>query len=88
MEFKGTKGKWVVDIDESSYNEYQENTLVTIPIVRLCEVYGEDEPSIANALLISKAPEMLEMLINLTEVCDIKILKDKAEQLIKEATEL
>ena len=31
---------------------------------------------------------MLEMLINLTEVCDIKILKDKAEQLIKEATEL
>ena len=30
MEFKGTKGKWVVDIDESSYNEYQENTLVTI----------------------------------------------------------
>ena len=95
MEFKGTKGKWVVDIDESSYNEFHQ---LCTPIsrkypghgtiVRLCEVYGEDEPSIANALLISKAPEMLEMLINLTEVCDIKILKDKAEQLIKEATEL
>lgn len=41
----------------------------------------------ANALLISKAPEMLEMLIKLTSTMDYRNI-DEAKQLIKEATEL
>lgn len=80
MEFKGTKGKWVVDHEERGFNEHSQ---LCTPISRkdksystiigLCDVYGEDEESKANALLISKSPEMLDEL-NET-VTDLKILK-------------
>jgi len=100
MEFKGTKGKWFIDYEESGYNEH--HTLCT-PIsvdntIGFCDVYGEDEEAKANALLISKAPEMLEMLENQLEFLiycrdNMKVsrpffnLKIVAiEQLIKEAT--
>lgn len=100
MEFKGTKGKWVVDNEESGYNEYHQ---LCTPISRidksystivgLCDVYGNNEEAKANALLISKAPELLELLIKLcklnpTNSLQIAELMDKAEVLIKEATEI
>jgi hypothetical protein len=53
----------------------------------------EKETNKANALLISKAPEMLEMLIKLCNLSprntiQVAGLMDKAEKLIKEATVL
>lgn len=93
MEFKGTKGKW--QIVESTIDETKINT----DSFRICEVkhYKQQiddellEPSFLegeyNALLISKAPEMLEMLIKLTTTMDYKNIEE-AKQLIKEATEL
>ena len=92
MEFKGTKGKWYVSKayktinDEKGFGIAQENG------VRNSKEWD------ANALLISKAPEMLEML----EECRTQLILctlidksgqcsemvDKLEQLIKEANEL
>ena len=91
MEFKGSKGKWNIErhqhqlcgdyliIDENDYqlaiadNEYLQDY----------------EKTKANALLISKAPEMLELLQSLvsSEMTPLAIRK-QAKQLIKEATEL
>ena len=91
MEFKGTKGKWNIErhqhqlcgdyliIDENDYqlaiadNEYLQDY----------------EKTKANALLISKAPEMLELLQSLvsSEMTPLAIRK-QAKQLIKEATTL
>ena len=91
MEFKGTKGKWNIErhqhqlcgdyliIDE---NDYQ--------LAIVDNEYIQDyEKTKANALLISKAPEMLELLQSLvsSEMTPLAIRK-QAKQLIKEATEL
>lgn len=56
----------------------------------ICDVVAFSNESKANALLISKAPEMLEMLQLILEgKCDIPDWKkEKAIKLIKEATEL
>lgn len=83
MEFKGTKGKWfkpngttIIQSDNGS---------------EICDYAGykttleEDE---ANALLISKAPEMLEMLNKLYAEDLLKDYQDDVLKLIKEATEL
>jgi len=90
MEFKGTKGKWNIErhqhqlcgdyliIDE---NDYQ--------LAIADNEYIQDyEKTKANALLISKAPEMLEILQSLvsSEMTPLAIRK-QAKQLIKEATE-
>lgn len=97
MEFKGTKGKWQYSGgDNSSIDIVLENNS-TISIDRYDrygngELVGNRKEMEANALLISKAPEMLEMLKELISSNPIhngwheKILK--AKQLIKEATEL
>lgn len=88
-EFKGTKGKW--------YHENGKSVSIFHPKIigeRICTViisgFEPTEEDFYNALLISKAPEMLEMLI---EICnstknemDYKLTK--AEELIKKATEL
>ena len=91
MEFKGTKGKWNIErhqhqlcgdyliIDE---NDYQ--------LAIADNEYIQDyEKTKANALLISKSPEMLELLQSLvsSEMTPLAIRK-QAKQLIKEATEL
>jgi hypothetical protein len=82
MEFKGTKGKWEVTISNEYCGDYSirtENGSATS---------FEDD---ANALLISKAPEMLEMLkvIFLEKLNGTNIITyEPIEQLIKEATEL
>lgn len=97
MEFKGTKGNWKVD----SYD----NTLVR-PDIRytnegICRCFsknytGNKFEDQANALLISKAPEMLEMLKILIQ--DIEEEGnysrqtgydiEEAKKLIKSATEI
>jgi hypothetical protein len=85
-EFKGTKTKWN-KMDASRfgipfiiYNEKEET---------IFQCYGEDAK--ANALLISKAPELLEMLNKLAPTLErygeIEQHKEVIE-LIKEATEL
>ena len=99
-QFKGTKGKWIIDHEESGYNKHH---VLATPISRidpsypiitgLCDIYGDDEEAKANALLISKAPEMLEMLEKLVERLEENDLGKlhavtKAKQLIKEATEI
>jgi hypothetical protein len=88
MEFKGTKGKWRVCekhetiIDENGYG-----------IAQIHGIINEKEWK-ANALLISKSPEMLEMLKDIVvrfedndrlSMMEISILND-CKQLIKEAT--
>ena len=92
-EFKGTKGKWKVDKcekDSSGRACYRIHTYIR-PM---------DSQMKANAQLISKAPEMLEMLKHLLSLKHAKDLDgktpyyldempkawEKAEQLIKEAT--
>lgn len=96
MEFKGTKGKWEADEDHvgSLDDSIHGNLICIIP-----EHYYPDSRKNwkANALLISKAPELLEMLkVARDKFLDLKYehdssLKDiqwEIQQLIKEATEL
>ena len=89
-QFKGTKGKWEVTPYQNVYCE----------INKICAIgdLGEITEEVkANALLISKAPEMLDILKKLDilfEHTDLnnkptfKDLFEKTKQLIKEATEL
>jgi hypothetical protein len=97
MEFKGTKGKWrnIVLGDRNVIGNDENSTLHFID----CWLAGiggieTNEEAKANALLISKAPEMLEMLekvLNLNnsakEHISEKFFSD-VEQLIKEATKI
>ena len=99
MEFKGTKGKWSIyhRIDDNEENQYS----VTSNNGKVCNCYNmsipdyENKIAKANALLISKAPEMLEMLnkINITISIHGKIdseteLHYQLNKLIKESTEI
>lgn len=104
MEFKGTKGKWSVGI-VPEYNNILKSAMIEIHTnnIWVCKVQNngiiQSGEGNHNALLISKAPEMLEMLINLTNKLKctteyeagvesfIGIIKE-SEQLIKQATEL
>jgi hypothetical protein len=94
MEFRGTKKKWITETYTS------ENGRETI-IVRNIDYKGErtdihvrfsaieeteKETNRANALLISKSPEMLEMLQWILSGQHID--NSEIKQLIKEATEL
>lgn len=114
MEFKGTKGKWVISTGVLT-SDRLEHILIT-PKKQFKERNGYrsvcsisplehfDKEDHANALLISKAPEMLEMLkkchqefIKLAQkgqypegflVCNGGNGLGEIEQLIKEATEI
>lgn len=94
MEFKGTKGKWeVLEYKNDLEIGNQLSTLV-------CSLPNKSEEYTANALLISKAPEMLEMLQKISSALEglwheddsnsIFDLVDAEEldNLIKQATEL
>ena len=103
MEFKGTKGKWrnfvlgdrnLIGNDENSTLNFIDCWLAGIGGIKT------NKEAQANALLISKAPEMLEMLQSVlklqkenygngmkTHVAMITKSKE-IEQLIKEATEI
>lgn len=80
IEFKGTKGKWKVDKcekDSSGRACYRIHTYIR-PM---------DSQMKYNAQLISKAPEMYEMLKTLLDNSDVpNEIYDQAKQLIKEAT--
>jgi hypothetical protein len=81
--FKGTKGKWVKNGKNGIHTEKG-----------ICVALSFTEEREANALLISKAPEMLEMLEIIVNAdfndgsWNYQACMDKARQLIKEATEL
>jgi len=98
MQFKGSKGKWEVTFHKSLndarelsciQNENHDNLSTDLHIMNSYFIdYSEVQR--ANALLISKAPEMLEILQSL-ENDDNSIpigLWNKIQILIKEATEL
>jgi hypothetical protein len=81
-EFKFTKGKWEVTPYQNVYCK----------ITKICAIgdLGEITEEVkANALLISKAPEMLDFIVNVYNTMPKgSSLQEKAKQLIKEATEL
>ena len=102
MQFKGTKGKWRLESNNSGLIKR-----VHVNDYGFAEVYfntnsQSEEEYEANALLISKAPELLEKLNELTQIVNGYIQEQannncfpndiiqkvlKAEQLIKEATD-
>lgn len=95
MEFKGTKGKWSISNDKIVTSIEQDICSVDIYL----EAYMDEENAKqevickANTLLISKAPEMLDFLIELyndkeTYSGMFPSQHQKLEQLIKEATKL
>lgn len=93
MNNKYTKGKWEVN-PKASRNVRCSN--LTVANCSSGQSGDNEEIEIANALLISKAPEMLEMLdkiithfsgLDKLYTNDKRILEN-AKQLIKEATEL
>lgn len=102
MEFKGTKGKWTLSSHENINGRMlfvvQNDGFESNPNDLMIHItsFSEIETQKANALLISKAPEMLDMLermyshwceSGLSEVA-IDNYMQEAKQLIKSATEL
>jgi hypothetical protein len=92
MEFRGTKGKWEVLITDE-VDSHLDIAINSVNQDCVAWVYSKssykDINGKANALLISKAPEMLEMLQNISrnEMITPNVRRN-AEQLIKEATEI
>ena len=98
-EVKGTKGKWELGrfiTHGSEWSVSVNNASIDVWSGINCVT---DEEANANALLISKAPEMLAMLYKLLKALDevelscdtteiIVPLMEEAEILIKEATEI
>jgi hypothetical protein len=80
--FKGTKGKWVVTSQDQVVRSEEGYAIAASPALFLENDWK------ANALLISKAPEMLEMLEKLVNTYELLGLSNEVKQLIKEATEL
>ena len=84
-----TKGKWeyLYDGFEHCYDIVSDNEFI-------CTTMSGNTKAKADALLISKAPEMLEFLQSIVSdyenglIEDIEDLAIRSEQLIKEATEL
>jgi 1,4-dihydroxy-2-naphthoyl-CoA synthase len=100
MEFRGTRGKWKADtytsengreitfVCNTEYNS--ERTDIHVRFSAIEET--EKETNRANALLISKSPELLEMLKKVRFYAEFDSMRldlyNEIEQLIKEATEL
>lgn len=94
--FKGTPSPWYFKYDNCDHSPYEwynitSETNGNILNRRYSDRSFTDEQMKANALLISKAPEMLEMLIKCKVMCDclnIAHVSKELERLIKQATEL
>lgn len=93
MEFKGTKGKWLLETSDNDllivYSDVNEigNVICEKPEVNTCKESLKNWP--ANALLISKAPEMLEFIQSISACENTPVAYRKiAKKLIKEATEI
>lgn len=86
--FKGTKGKW----EAVNCGKHWNNTAIDNIQIQ----YGNDGECVSDhvyceydALLISKAPEMLELLIQLRDTEDFGVSEwRQIDNLIKQATEL
>jgi hypothetical protein len=94
MEFKGTKGKWIFNQEEMKIKgsgDVEGLTIIANVSPKMDFSRGKTTQSY-NALLISKAPEMLEMLKQCVETLEfggqIGFTYMEAKQLIKEATEI
>jgi hypothetical protein len=97
MEFKGTKGKWwsccIKTTPHYVFSAGGDNTVICA-FSKKQDMRDElpDEEFRANALLISKAPEMLNELENIVDCWDKNVFQeldiDAIRKLIKEATEL
>ena len=89
-EFKGTKEPWKIELTNDYHEDCRINHIPNIGIYFDENSDIEHEEIDANLLLISKAPEMLEMLKKaertLREVYECE--NEEIKQLIKEATEL
>ena len=86
MVFKGTKGKWHIEDKQASIFDDNGKSIVCWHGVAT-STYQKDEITLkANSLLISKAPEMLEMLKYLLPTFKGTKTFNDIEQLIKEAT--
>jgi hypothetical protein len=95
MEFKGTKGPWIIGLGDPNGVKIDAHRIVSNDLDRwdVCAVWKDLDGDLANAKLISKAPEMLEMLGKLVERLEENDLGElnavyQAKQLIKEATEI
>ena len=96
--FKGTKGKWKIKDIKSPFETTINSSEYRIAEVKHFEGKNFNDPiekeAKANALLISKTPEMLEMLNRFMEITRelnhprLDHLRGSANRLIKEATEL
>jgi len=93
-EFKGTKGKWIDRSHLSKDVTHIVRRIDTEDGTSICIVRtNNQEQAEYNALLISKAPEMLEALKDLVKQNEFRGYGEaddvlRAKQLIKEATEL
>ena len=87
-EFKGTSGKWVSNGNNVLIDEYSRQ----IQLEYNCGGFGIEREY--NALLISKAPDLLSEIIDFVEtteeegVVNLDYFIPRFKQLIKEATEL
>jgi hypothetical protein len=98
MEFKGTKGKWYIEnLNEPKEGKYPafEIDISTEIEQNMCTIWYSELFAVeakANALLISKAPEMLVMLEGIVKAKEYDLLQKydftQIEQLIKEVTEI
>ncbi|MCQ9638630.1 hypothetical protein MP478_04445 [Chryseobacterium sp. WG14] len=98
MEFKGTKGKWRINgekyftIDSIGSSEPQSIGIKTIATVN--SSFMTTEESKANAVVMGKSKEMLELLKEIERAYQMYSGNipfstfEKTEKLIKEATEL
>lgn len=94
METKFTKGEWFIkNLNDPNVGRYpaREIDISTNEAGDFITIWSKgkgDIESKANALLISKAPEMLEMLQGLLKINLPEYAKKEIEQLIKEATDV
>ena len=97
MKFKGTKGKWKIKDIKSTLETEINSGEYRIAKVKHYKGKNFNDPiekeAKANALLISKAPEMLEMVSELLKELEFHGYRHSttiynAKNLIKEATEL
>ena len=83
MDFKGIKGQWFIDYSEQYMNGSNVlcTPISTNQVINLCDVYGDDDTAKANALLISKAPEILEEIQDTID--ELKLLKSTILEALK-----
>lgn len=96
MKFKGTKGDWIAQcLDLSDYKSLSVGSLSQNTVIAHCYLPNKEieQEQKANALLISKAPEMLEAMQEFCHRVDRGEVRSKRtyakfKELIKSATQI